>query len=159
MYIQTEETAMKKNERLNLAISISSLAHIGQKRFGNGESYILHPIRVMMKMKTVDEMIVAVLHDVVEDTDEKSPINWTIEMLTEAGFLKIHTDAISAMTKEEGGDYEEYLKNLKANKIARAVKLEDIEDNMNIFTLKKIAERDLIRLEKYHAARLYLLGD
>jgi len=144
---------MKKNDRLNKAISISAIAHMGQKRFGNGESYILHPLRVMMGMETVDEKIVAVLHDIVEDTD------WTIAELEKEGFLKIQLDAISAMTKEEGSNYEEYLSNLKANKIARSVKLKDIEDNMNLFSLKKIAQKDMLRLEKYHAARLYLLGD
>ena len=52
---------------LEQAISIASLAHAGQLDKG-GEPYILHPLRVMMKLKDEKQRIVAVLHDVIEDT-------------------------------------------------------------------------------------------
>lgn len=150
---------MTKNDLLNRAIEIAARAHTGQKRFGNGESYILHPLRVMMSLNDIDEKIVAVLHDVVEDTNEKSETNWTIEILKEEGFHKAHLDAIEAITKVDDDEYEDYLQRVKKNKIARNVKVADIEDNMNIFSLKKVKQKDMIRLEKYHAARLYLMSD
>ena len=55
---------------LQKAISIAVKAHEGQIDKG-GNPYILHPLRVMMSLRTVDEMIVGVLHDVVEDCSDR----------------------------------------------------------------------------------------
>lgn len=64
---------------LEKAILIATKAHEGQKDKA-GKPYILHPLRVMLRMKTTKDMMAAILHDVVEDTDV------TLDDLREHGF-------------------------------------------------------------------------
>ena len=135
---------MSKIATLEDAISIAALAHKGQKEKG-GISYILHPLRLMLQMKTEQEMIAAVLHDVVEDSD------WTIEQLAEKGFSDEILTAVECLTHTEDEDYEKYIERVQSNEIARKVKLADLEDNMNIRRITKtLTEKDFKRLEKYH---------
>ncbi len=73
---------------LENAIKIAAQAHQGQKDKA-GAPYILHPLRLMMQMKTESEMMTAILHDVVEDSD------WTLEKLREKGFSEELLEVIS----------------------------------------------------------------
>ncbi len=125
------------------AIQIAAEAHNGQKDKA-GAAYILHPLRMMMRMKTEAEMITAILHDVVEDTD------WTIEKLREKGFSKEVLEAVECVTNREGESYETFIERAGKNSIARQVKIADLEDNMNIQRIGEIKPKDLQRLEKYH---------
>ena len=77
---------------LERAIEIAASAHRGQTDKG-GQPYILHPIRVMLRMNTAEERIAAVLHDVVEDSE------WTFDALTEEGFSPAVVEALRALTK------------------------------------------------------------
>lgn len=132
----------KKTDLLEKAIEIAVKAHKGQKDKA-GEPYILHCLSVMLKGKTEDEKIVGVLHDVVEDTKV------TIEFLKEQGFPKRITDAVMCLTKIKGVDYDKYVTGLKNNALAVRVKLNDLEDNINLLRLEKVTEKDLLRLNKY----------
>ena len=130
---------------LERAIQIAVEAHRGQKDKA-GAPYILHPLRVMMSFNSEKEMTVAVLHDVIEDSD------WTAEQLRDEGFSKEIILAVECVTKRKGESYEDFVERSKRNPIARKVKIADLEDNMNIFRIGKLTEDDLKRLERYHRA-------
>lgn len=127
------------------AISIAALAHRGQKDKA-GAPYLLHPLRMMLRMKSEAAMMAAVLHDVVEDTD------WTIEGLREQGFPKEVLAAVGCLTHRDGESYEEFIGRVQSNQIAQQVKIADLEDNMNIQRIGQLNSKDLERLEKYHRA-------
>lgn len=139
---------------LGRAIEIAATAHAGQIDKG-GKPYILHPLWVMNKVRHLgdDYMIVAVLHDVIEDTD------WTIEMLRDEGFSHASVNALMYLTHGffSSANYDEYIKLIATNPIAKAVKLRDLEHNTKITRLKGLRKKDFDRLEKYHRAYTYLL--
>jgi (p)ppGpp synthase/HD superfamily hydrolase len=127
---------------LERAIAIAAEAHAGQKdRYG--APYVLHPLRVMNRCPTLVQRVVAVLHDVVEDTD------WTFEDLRQEGFPEEVITALDAVTKREGEEYEEFVARSAANPIARRVKLADLEDNMDLTRLEEVKQDDVPRLNKY----------
>ena len=134
---------------LGKAVRIAAVAHEHQVDKA-GEAYILHPLRLMARAQTDDERIVALLHDVVEDAD------WTLEALAGEGFPLHIVDAIDCLTSRDGEDYDEFVIRVLTSPLAVRVKLLDIEDNMDMTRLGALAEKDLTRLQKYHAARLRL---
>jgi len=130
---------------LERAIAIAAEAHAGQKN-KDGDPYILHPVRVMMRQDGLDARMAGILHDVVED----SP--WTIEQLRAEGFSEEVLAAVDSMTHRDDEDYFDYVKRAGANPISRRVKLADLEDNMNIMRLAEVRDKDLERMRKYHKA-------
>ena len=136
---------------LQRAIEIAVSAHKGQTR-KDGSPYILHPLRLMMSVDSTVEKIVAVLHDVVEDTDV------TAEQIRSEGFSEDVLEALRLVTHDSGEPYDEYIARIRANPIARAVKLADLRDNSNTFEIPTLEEKDLVRLEKYHGAYKTLLS-
>lgn len=132
-------------ETLELALK----AHRGQ-RDKSGAPYILHPLRLMLKMHTDEERIVALLHDVVED----SP--YTLDNLREMGYPDVVLNAVDCLTKHNGEAYMVAMQRIKPNALARRVKLADLEDNMDIRRLPNITEKDLDRLKHYRAAWAFL---
>ncbi len=131
---------------LEKAIAIAVAAHAGQVDKAD-EPYILHPLRVMMRVRGEKVRIVAVLHDVLEDT------RTTREDLIKEGFSPDVMEALEHLTHREGEDYESYIQRLKGNAMARQVKLRDLEDNMDIRRLDhRPRERDWLRLKKYRLA-------
>jgi (p)ppGpp synthase/HD superfamily hydrolase len=129
---------------LEKAIYIAVSAHLGQKdRYGN--PFILHPLRMMMRMDTEEEWIVAVLHDVVEKSDR------TLEDLRHEGFPEEIIDAVNRLTKRPGEDYKTHLRRAKTDPLARKVKIADLEDNMDPKRIKDFAEEDKTRLERFHS--------
>lgn len=127
------------------AIMIATKAHAGQKDKA-GAPYLLHVLRVMLSVDKMDEKIVALLHDVVEDSEV------TFEELTNEGFPKKILKALELLTKTENKPYEDYINEIKKNDLARVVKMADLKDNMNITRLKKVTEGDKLRINKYKAA-------
>lgn len=126
------------------AFIVAIKAHQGQKDKG-GKPYILHPINVALNVKGKDEKIVALLHDVIEDT------SYTIDDLD---FLsEKQRKALLLLTHDNNVPYMEYIEEVKKNKIASKVKLADLEQNMNLKRLKAISNKDLKRLEKYKRAK------
>src|SRR3954464_13830652 len=143
---------MKSWELLERAVSIAVEAHRGQKE-KNGKPYILHPISVMGKVQTETEKIVAVLHDVVEDTE------WTFEDLKKEGFPDEILDALDCVTKREGEAYEDFVKRSGSNAVARQVKLADLQDNMDVRRMLAVTQEDFERLKKYRRAWEFLTGE
>ncbi|MCH1643116.1 GTP pyrophosphokinase [Paenibacillus timonensis] len=133
------------------AISIALEAHRGQKDKG-GNPYILHPLAVMNRVATIEEKIVAVLHDVVEDTEI------TLDHLRGSGFTEEIVGAIRLLTRSEEDSYEEFILKAAQNTISRNVKIADIEENMNLTRIKEPTEKDYKRLEKYKRALKMLKG-
>jgi (p)ppGpp synthase/HD superfamily hydrolase len=136
---------------LEKAIETAAKAHAGQLDKA-GNPYVEHPLRMMLKMQTIEEKIVAVLHDVVEDSDT------TLDDLRREGFSEKVLDAVDVLTRKSAAieDYDAYLSALAANPIARKVKLADLEDNMNLVRLLTVTEKDLQRLQKYHSSWTFL---
>ena len=130
---------------LERAIAIAATAHAGQMN-KDGGPYILHPLRVMMRVEGLEAQMAGILHDVVEDTD------WTIERLRAEGFSETVLAAVEALTHPDGEDYFAYVARAGANAVARRVKLADLEDNMNVMRLAEVGDRDLERVRKYHKA-------
>ena len=108
--------------------------------------YVFHPFHLAEQMTTEETTVVALLHDLVEDTD------YTIKDLTEIGFPKAITDAIQLMTHGEGVDYFEYVAAIKENPIAKAVKIADLTHNSDLTRLDEVTEKALRRREKYQKA-------
>ena len=112
--------------------------------------YIYHPIHIAEQMETELECIVALLHDVVEDTDI------TLNDL-EKEFPKEVIDLLKILTHDKKIDYIEYIKKVKTNPIATKIKIADLKHNSDITRLENITTTDLKRIEKYKNA-LEILG-
>ena len=137
---------------LGEAIKIAAIAHLGQFDKG-GNSYILHPLWVMDRVRHLGEkyMIVGVLHDVVEDT------SITYQDLISSGFNHEVIDALKLLDHSDKSiSYMQYIENLSHNDISRQVKLRDLEHNSKITRLKGLREKDFERLKKYQIAYNYL---
>ena len=130
------------------AMKIAYEAHHGQVD-KSGVPYIFHPIHLAEQMETEEECIVALLHDVVEDTDI------TFEQL-EKEFSPVVIEVLKLLTHDDSIEYMEYIRKLKHNPIARTVKLADLWHNYDITRLKKITKKDLKRREKYQDAIYFL---
>ena len=142
---------MNDKELIQKAVSIATAVHAEQLDKG-GMPYIMHPLRVAEKCSTIDEKVVAILHDTIEDGDI-SP-----EYLLHQGFSQQIVDAVLSVTKQKGEDYEAFVKRASLNPIGRIVKLKDIEDNMDIRRLTILDEEALTRLQKYHRAYRFLIS-
>ncbi len=136
---------MVSGPTLEDAIALAVEAHRGQ-RDKAGQTYILHPLRVMMRLETETERMVAVLHDVVED----SP--WTLERLRGLGYPEQVLGALDCLTKREGETYEAFIERLLPHPLARRVKRADLEDNMDVRRLPAVTAKDAERLARYRAA-------
>lgn len=137
---------------LEKAIQISAKAHEGQLDKA-GQPYIIHPIKVMLRLQNEDERIAAILHDVIEDTEI------TLNDLMAAGFSSEVIDAVEALTKREGETRMEAAKRASHNPIALRVKLADNAENMDISRIANPTEKDFVRLEEYKIIRAFLLSE
>lgn len=136
---------------LERAITIAAQAHAGQVDKA-GAPYILHPLRVMLRMNTDEERMVAVLHDVIEDSD------WTLDRLRAEGFPEAVLAGVESMTRNPEETYEEYVLRAGRNTIGRRVKLADLEDNSDLSRISLPTEKDYARIEKYRRAIALLQG-
>ena len=140
---------------LERAIEIACEAHWGQ-RDKAGNDYIDHSMRVMEMGRMVEEKIVGVLHDVVEDAGEE----WSFERLEAEGFAPEIIEALRCVTKRsEEEPYDKFIARVKKNKLAVAVKLNDLTDNMDIRRLPYLSDKDVKRLKKYLKAYKQLMGE
>ncbi len=136
---------MKKGELLGKVLVLATNAHAGQFDRG-GKPYILHPLKVMHYLKTDDEELqcIALLHDVVEDTDT----SW--KDLEALGCTERVLNAVRALTKLPGQTYDEYKEVVFANEDAMRVKLCDLRHNTDIRRLKGVTQKDIDRIAKYN---------
>lgn len=140
---------------LTKAIIIATKSHHGQKD-KSGEPYILHPLRVMNALSGVgwpdDVLIVAVLHDVLEDT------NTTVDALERAGFSHQVIVALLSVTRTKYESYADYLARAKANWIGRVVKIADLKDNLIWERLEKLHPEMRRNLKKRYETALEVMG-
>lgn len=131
------------------ALVISFNAHKEQVD-KSGMPYVYHPYRIAEQMNDEYSTCVALLHDVIEDTDI------TLEDLKDEGFPQEVIEAIALMTHDDDTPYFDYIRQIKTNPIATAVKLVDLQDNSNYERLDKVEIKDLQRIEKYREAKRIL---
>ena len=138
---------MKRTKKLYLdrAIELAKQHHEGQTD-KTGNPNIEHPLRVMNQVESEEEKIVAVLHDIVEDTDI------SLDDLRNEGFSKEVVDAVECLTKQDGENYDSYIERISFNPLAVKIKLADLEDNRDLTRLPEVTDKDLERVEKYDKA-------
>ena len=115
-----------------------------------GMPYFGHIARVSNACKTGPAKVVALLHDIIEDTDVTS------EQLEEAGMSEFVIKAVLCLTRKNGEPYEDFIRRAAKNPIAREVKIADLEDNMDVRRLENVTEDDFKRMDKYLNAWKYL---
>lgn len=98
-----------------------------------GQPYLNHSIRVMEKMDTEEEKTVAMLHDIVEDTDT------TLRDLQNAGFPREVLEAVEQLTKKLNMTYFDYIEDIASSELAKKVKLAEIDDNMDEVRVAKMS--------------------
>lgn len=136
---------------LERAIALAATAHAGQLDKG-GQPYILHPLRVMLRLSSEHERVAAVLHDVVEDTDV------TLEQLASEGFAAEVIAAVDALTKRPGETRMQAAQRAAMDDIARQVKLADNAENMDLSRIAEPTDRDFARVQEYKLVREILLA-
>lgn len=134
------------------ALRISFNAHKNQVD-KSGMPYVYHPFHVAEQMDDETSTIVALLHDVVEDTD------YTLDDLREMGFSEEVCQALDLLTHREGVPYMDYVRNIKSNPVAVKVKLADLAHNSDRTRFDHMTEFDYKREEKYRAAVRILQGE
>ena len=134
---------------LEKAIELALKYHKGQIKNGTGEEFIIHVLRVMMKMDTEEEKISAVLHDIIEKT------NCTLEDLKQQGFSNKIINTVDALSKRKGEDYSDYIKRVIKDPAAIKIKIADLEDNMDIRNIRELTQVDI---EKMNRRKKYYRG-
>lgn len=131
------------------ALAIAKDAHKGQVDKA-GVDYIQHPLFVASLVEGELAKTVALLHDVVEDSD------WTLEDLRKEGLPEEVVQAVGILTKKRNENYEEYILRVKQNPLARQVKLADLKHNSDLSRLANVTDRDRKRVAKYQKAISFL---
>jgi (p)ppGpp synthase/HD superfamily hydrolase len=135
---------MTNEELLIKAKEVARAAHTNQFRFDKKTPYIKHVEGVVNRVHSVEEKIVAALHDTIEDSDV------TEQSLLDMGFDKKIVDAVVLLTKTEGYDYINYMRSIKLNPLAKAVKIADMRANLADTPTKN-------QIKRYSDGILYLL--
>ena len=134
---------------IDIALAIARKAHAGQVDKA-GVDYIQHPLYVASQVKTEQEKAIALLHDVLEDSDI------TVADLLAYGLSNKVVTAVQTLTKKKGQSYQDYLEKVKSNNLARVVKLADLKHNSDLSRLKTVSNTDYERVKKYKNAIRYL---
>lgn len=132
-------------EMTKKAMKIAFEAHKNQVD-KSGLPYIYHPIHLAEQMDDENSVTVALLHDVVEDTD------WTLEQLKAEGFSDSVITALSYMTHNDSVPYMEYVEKIAENPVATKVKLADLSHNSDLSRLDYVDEKAKNRVKKYKKA-------
>ena len=132
-------------EMTKKALKLSFAAHKNQLDKG-GMPYVYHPFHLAEQMQTEDTVIVALLHDVVEDTA------CTLQDIAHMGFSQTVVDALACMTHDPCVPYLQYIARLSENPVAKTVKLADLRHNSDLSRLDNVDEYALQRVQKYQSA-------
>ncbi|MFK1019532.1 GTP pyrophosphokinase [Pseudomonas aeruginosa] len=136
-----------EQKQLNTWVSFQSAEQPLLGQFSvSGNTYILHPLRLMARFTDPFEQAVSLLHDVIEDSDT------TAEDLLNEGFPENVVEAVVLLSRRRGESYEVFIERICPHPLARKIKLADIEDNLNVLRLASLGEPDLRRVSKYHQA-------
>lgn len=117
-----------------------------------GLPYIFHPFHLAEQMTDEVTTCVALLHDVIEDTSV------TFDDLVDAGFPAEVLDALRLLTHDPAVPYMDYVREIKKNPVATAVKLADLRHNSDTTRLDAVDEKTLERVKKYAEAIDFLEG-
>ena len=132
-------------EMTKKALKLCFAAHKDQTD-KSGMPYVFHPFHLAEQMPDEDTTIVALLHDVIEDTP------YTLDDLRAMGFNEQVLDALALMTHDKRIPYMDYVAKIKENKIAMTVKLADLKHNSDLSRLDTVDEKAMKRIEKYRQA-------
>lgn len=147
-----KDFANHKDARIRAAFEIAKKVHAGQVDKG-GVEYINHPLTVASNVgENISAIIVALLHDVVEDSAKTFD-----ELQREIPLTADELQALKLLTHDKNIPYLDYVKQIKTNELAAQVKAADLRHNADLSRLKNPAEKDLKRVEKYRLA-LEILG-
>ena len=138
------------NELLDKAISIAVDSHSGQVN-DQSEPYVLHPRRMMFMAVTIEEKIIAVLHDVIEKT------TIDLEYLRSAGFSDRIVLAIDALSRRPQESYDSYIDRVRENKLATKIKIIDLDDKISSLNLGESKNIESDKFLKYQKARESLI--
>lgn len=147
--INEYDAERRAKEMLPFAIEIATEQHAGQVDKA-GRPYIEHPMRVMRRMRTNVERIVAVLHDVIEDG------TMTLAQLRREGFPQEVLNGLDAVTRRLGEDYTTFVTRAASDPVGRWVKYEDLRDNADLSRIAAPTDADRTRAAKYHRAMAQL---
>ncbi|WP_263138688.1 GTP pyrophosphokinase [Pseudomonas sp. RIT-PI-AD] len=111
-----------------------------------GQPYILHPLRLMARMPDTAAQLVALLHDVIEDAPTSAA-----DLLAEGMPAEV-VEAVVLLTRLDGESYADFIERIRPHRLARMVKLADIEDNLDVLRLASLTDEDMARVKKYHQA-------
>ena len=136
---------MLYTEKTKKALKLCFEAHKEQKD-KSGMPYVFHPFHLAEQMETEETVIAALLHDVAEDTA------YTVDDLRQMGFSDAVCDALALLNHDKAVPYMEYVRAIKENPIAKAVKLADLRHNSDLSRLDTVDEKALARREKYRQA-------
>ena len=114
--------------------------------------YVFHPWHVAEEFTDETKVIVALLHDVLEDTDT------TESDLEKIGFSKTIIESLKLLNHNKNEEYFDYIKKIATNNIARSVKIADLKHNMDLTRLEEITDKDIERVKKYQKCLEYLVN-
>ena len=142
-----------KHADLSTAIKITSEAFEGKFDKG-GVPYIMHCLHVMNAVKHLGykTMMIAVMHDLIEDTE------YTLSDLVTIGFHEHVVNGVYMMTHEPNESYDRYIEHIGDVSMVIPIKMADLRHNSDITRLKDVREKDFARLTKYAKAYKYLEG-
>ncbi|MEM7473625.1 MAG: GTP pyrophosphokinase [Planctomycetota bacterium] len=129
-----------------LALTVEKFSGITDK---DGQPYILHCLRVMQGVQGEEAQMVALMHDLIEDTDV------TLEDLKSLGFSPAVLKGLDLITHKAEASYADYIQCLEPNELARAAKISDLEDN---YSLHRVAFRPGFEYEDRRRIQRYILS-
>ena len=147
----TRRTVFIYTEMTKKALRLSFDAHKNQED-KSGAPYVYHPFHLAEQMTTEDETIVALLHDVVEDTD------YSLHDIKAMGFSNDVIKALSLLTHDESVPYMDYIATIKDNPVAKTVKLADLRHNSDLARVDVVSANAIKRVQKYAEAIKMLTG-
>jgi (p)ppGpp synthase/HD superfamily hydrolase len=138
--------------QLERAIALAVEAHLGHQS-GAGRPYILHPLRVMARMESDTERVVAILHDTVENEGDRV----SFARLRQEGYSEEIVQAIDCLTRRDGEPYADMIERIAPNPLARRVKLADLADNLDLLRKSELDQAEFeglqMRLRALHRLR------
>ena len=143
----SERVSGADNPSVEDAIALAASAHRGQRYASpEGEPYVFHPLRVMLRFAEPVAQMASVLHDVIEDTDV------TIDDLVEAGYSGEVVTAVDCLTHRGDETYEDYIDRVARDEVARRVKIADLEENLANNRRLPDSPANRTRIERYTRA-------
>lgn len=129
------------------ALKLATEKHKGQLRKNSGKPYITHLIAVADKFTDEKHKIVAILHDIVEDTNMSifhlADIFHTNDDLL---FNSTIISSINQLTKKKEESYLNYISRVKKNKLAKEIKIEDLKHNLSDINKGNLKEKYIMAL-------------